>query len=188
MRPVLRQVVAVLGTIDQLRPRLWLAAVRMGIGHGEQVVWLSDGGPGFWRLFRELFSSHAQGVLDFYHASQYLWKGAKVWLDGRTKRARTWFAHARSQLWKGKASTILTDIEAALLLPDLPESTKKTLKNLYTYLSTHIEHIDYARFKEMGLPIGSGMVESTCKWLIQQRFKGVGMRWSEDGFIPRTYV
>ncbi len=26
------------------------------------------------------------------------------------------------------------------------------------------------------------MVESTCKWLIQQRFKGVGMRWSEDGF------
>jgi hypothetical protein len=26
------------------------------------------------------------------------------------------------------------------------------------------------------------MVESACKWLIQQRFQGVGMRWSEDGF------
>jgi hypothetical protein len=26
------------------------------------------------------------------------------------------------------------------------------------------------------------MVESACKWLIQQRFKGTGMRWSEDGF------
>ena len=26
------------------------------------------------------------------------------------------------------------------------------------------------------------MVESACKWLIQQRFKGVGMRWSEAGF------
>jgi hypothetical protein len=26
------------------------------------------------------------------------------------------------------------------------------------------------------------MVESACKWLIQQRFKGVGMRWSEEGF------
>jgi hypothetical protein len=26
------------------------------------------------------------------------------------------------------------------------------------------------------------MVESACKWLIQQRFKGVGMRWSADGF------
>ena len=26
------------------------------------------------------------------------------------------------------------------------------------------------------------MVESACKLLIQQRFKGVGMRWSDDGF------
>ncbi len=26
------------------------------------------------------------------------------------------------------------------------------------------------------------MVESACKWLIQQRFKGVGMRWSSEGF------
>jgi len=32
------------------------------------------------------------------------------------------------------------------------------------------------------------MVESACQWLIQQRFKGVGMRGSETGFnhlLPR---
>ncbi|PKO20681.1 MAG: hypothetical protein CVU38_18840 [Chloroflexi bacterium HGW-Chloroflexi-1] len=40
----------------------------------------------------------------------------------------------------------------------------------------------YAKFKELGLPLGSGIVESAGKWLIQQRFKGVGMRWSDDGF------
>ena len=38
--------------------------------------------------------------------------------------------------------------------------------------------------KALGLPLGSGMVESACTWLMQQRFKGVGMRWSEDGFNP----
>jgi len=47
---------------------------------------------------------------------------------------------------------------------------------------THQSHINYQRYKELGLPLGSGMVESACKWLIQQRFKGVGMRWSEPGF------
>jgi hypothetical protein len=40
----------------------------------------------------------------------------------------------------------------------------------------------------MGLPLGSGMVESACKWLIQQRFKGVGMRWSEEGFGPLLHL
>jgi hypothetical protein len=32
--------------------------------------------------------------------------------------------------------------------------------------------------------LGSGLVESACKWLTlrEQRFKGVGMRWSADGF------
>jgi len=36
--------------------------------------------------------------------------------------------------------------------------------------------------KKMGLPIGRGIVESECKWLIHQRFKGVRMRGGEDGF------
>ena len=59
--PVYRQVVAVLGTIDDLKPRIWIAAVACGILQADpsQVVWLSDGGVGFWRLFREVFAGYA---------------------------------------------------------------------------------------------------------------------------------
>ena len=32
------------------------------------------------------------------------------------------------------------------------------------------------------LPLGSGMVESACTWLIQRRFKKARRRWSADGF------
>ncbi len=183
-RPVYRQVVAVLGTIDDLKPRIWIAAVTSGILQADpsQVVWLSDGARGFWRLFREVFTGYATPVLDFYHACQNAWKAIKPWLDGRTKTARDYFRQTRHLLRAGKADLVLDDINAALLLDDLPPAVRKKLQNLYNYLSTHREHIDYARFKELGLPIGSGMVESTCKWLIQQRFKGVGMRWSQDGF------
>jgi hypothetical protein len=177
-----RRLVAVLGNIDALRPRLWLEAVQQGILSNETIVWLSDGGRGFWRLFDECFAQYATGILDFYHAAQNLWKGAKAWLDGRTQRARTWFIQARRRLRRGQASQVLADIEAALALEGLPASAHRTLTNLYNYLDAHRDHIDYAKFKELGLPIGSGIVESACKWLIQQRFKGVGMRWSEDGF------
>jgi len=181
-RLVRRRLVAVLGSIDDLSPRLWLEAVRQGNLSAKTVVWLCDGGRGFWRLFHERFEEHAQGILDFYHAAQNLWKGAKVWLDGRTTRSRHWFAQARRKLRRGKANEVLTDLQAALALDGLPESARKSLQNLYDYLDTHRDHIDYARFKALGLPIGSGLVESACKWLIQQRFKGVGMRWSKDGF------
>lgn len=177
-----RRLVAVLGDVDALQPRLWIEAVRQGILTAKTVVWLSDGGRGFWRLFRDRFEEHAQGILDFYHAAQNLWKGAKAWLDGRTQRARQWFVLARRRLRQGKADEVLADIQAALMLEGLPDSARKTLTNLYEYLDKHRDHIDYAKFKELGLPIGSGLVESACKWLIQQRFKGVGMRWSEDGF------
>jgi hypothetical protein len=49
-------------------------------------------------------------------------------------------------------------------------------------MEQHREHINYQGYEGLGLPLGSGMVKSACKWLIQQRFNGVGMRWSEDGF------
>jgi len=183
-----RRLVAVRGDIDALQPRLWLESVRQGILTAKTVVWLSDGGKGFWRLFRDRFEQHAQGILDFYHAAQNLWKGAKAWLDGRSKQARQWFVLARHKLRQGQANEVLADIKAALDLDDLSDSARKTLTNLYNYLDEHRDHIDYARFKELGLPIGSGLVESACKWLIQQRFKGVGMRWSEDGFDHLLYL
>lgn len=177
-----RRLVAVLGDIDALSARFWLEAVRQGVLRSPQVVWLSDGGRGFWRLFDDRFAPYAIGILDFYHAAQNLWKGSKVWLDGRTQRARDWFTAARRLLRQGQAATVLTDIQAALAQQGLPPSAYQTLTALYHYLDKHRDHIDYAKFNALGLPIGSGMVESACKWLIQQRFKGVGMRWSENGF------
>jgi len=177
-----RRLVAVLGDIDALTPRLWLEATRQGLLSSLTVVWLADGGRGFWRLFDERLAQYATGILDFYHAAQNLWKGAKSWLDGRTQQAHDWFTTARRRLRRGQVKDVLTDLQAALELEDLPDSARQTLTNLYNYLDKHRDHMDYAKFKELGLPIGSGMVESACKWLIQQRFKGVGMRWSEDGF------
>src|SRR5512132_3328659 len=70
-----RRLVAVFGNIDALQRRLWLEALRQGIRHASQVVWLSDGARGLWRLFDERFVDYARGILDFYHAVQQLWKG-----------------------------------------------------------------------------------------------------------------
>ncbi|MBI3914648.1 MAG: ISKra4 family transposase, partial [Chloroflexi bacterium] len=175
-----RRLVAVLGDIEALSPRLWLETLRQGVPSAKLVAWVSDGGRGFWRLFRERFEQTATGILDFYHAAQHLWAAAAAWLDA--PHAQIWFEQARHQLRHGESAALFQELAAALELKDLPAGARDALQNLSNYLDKHRAHIDYKRFKELGLPLGSGMVESACKWLIQQRFKGVGMRWSEDGF------
>jgi hypothetical protein len=168
-----RRVVAVLGDIDAFSPRLWLEAMQQGILSAPKVVWLSDGARGFWRIFDERFAQYAQGILDFYHAAQNLWKGGKAWLDGRTKQARAWFTKARRQLRRGQVNQVFQDLEAALALEGLPTPAHQALTKVYNYLDKHRDHIDYAKFKELGLPIGSGIVESACKWLIQRNCSAI---------------
>src|SRR4030095_16836491 len=124
----------------------------------------------------------ARGILDFYHAVQQLWKSAAAWLDGRTTQARRGSGGPRPRLRHGNPEGVLADLADALEVEGLPDTARDTLRTVYMYLERHREHLDYAAHKALGLPRGSGMVESACKWRIQQRFKGVGMRWSEDGF------
>lgn len=42
-----RRLVAMLGEIDQFKPRFWLEALRQGIRSAPEAVWLSDGGGAF---------------------------------------------------------------------------------------------------------------------------------------------
>jgi hypothetical protein len=64
----------------------------------------------------------------------------------------------------------------------VPGSGYQALVSLMTFVLPQPVDAPYQQFENQQIPLGSGMVESACKWLIQQRFKGVGMRWSEPGF------
>src|SRR2546428_12729796 len=57
-----RRLVAVLGDIEALQPRVWLEAVRQGIGTDPPVVWLRDGARGLWRPDGGPVAAPAPGV------------------------------------------------------------------------------------------------------------------------------
>ncbi len=167
-----RRLVAVLGDIYALQPRLRLEALRQGMTTALKVVWLSDGASGFWRLFQQCFAHCAIGILDFYHATQHLWKAANAYQDGNPVRMpQMWFERMRHQLRHGFGKRIIKELNWLVKSKNTSAATKPILAQVRDYLTTHLEHIQFSRFKKLGLPIGSGMVESTCKWLIQQRFR-----------------
>ena len=41
--------------------------------------------------------------------------------------------------------------------------------------------MDYAQYRKLNLPIGSGVTEAACKILIKQRLCNAGMRWKIKG-------
>lgn len=177
-----RRVVGVLGDIDAFIPRLKLEAHRQSWQQACEVIWLSDGAKGLWRVFECCFQGRAVGVLDFYHAAGHLWRAASAAFDGRSKTAKKWFRRWRHQLRHGQHKTVIGTLTRLINTEVFHPSELQTLEQVQAYFQRHREHIRYQTFEASDYPLGSGMIESTCKWLIQQRFKGVGMRWSEDGF------
>ncbi len=178
-----RRLVAVLGDIDALKPRLQLEALRQGITTAPQVAWISDGARGFWRLYQECFAHCALGILDFYHAAQHLWKSASAYQDSNpTRTPQQWFESLRHRLRHGSVKPLIRELHRLSHYRSTHAAARPVLRQVRNYFKFHVAHVQYRQFKKLGLPIGSGMVESACKWLIQQRFKGVGMRWSQPGF------
>jgi hypothetical protein len=59
----------------------------------------------------------------------------------------------------------------------------KLLRKERNYFENQRERMDYARYQELGFPIGSGVVEAACKTLATQRLKRSGMSWG-DGKQP----
>lgn len=178
-----RRVVAVLGNIDAFIPQLRLEARRQAFESAPQVIWLSDGGRGFWRVYQTCFAHCAIAVLDFFHAAGHLWRATTALFDDpRSAQAKAWFQRWRHQLRHGQHHRVLSVLTNLVNTDVFTGQSLSTLLQVQAYFQRHHQHIRYQQFEQQQIPLGSGMVESTCKWLIQQRFKGVGMRWSEPGF------
>jgi hypothetical protein len=161
------RLVAVRGSIQALGPRFHLEALRQGLLSAPQVVWLSDGGKGFWGLYRQYLAPYTVPILDFYHAAGHLWRAAAAWLDGPTLGARVCFERWRHLLRHGGDRQVLWELTRLLNRNDLPESAIPTLVQVQQYFHRHRPHVRYQKFEQPDFPLGSGMVESACKWLTQ---------------------
>ena len=86
--------------------------------------------------------------------------------------------HAKEVIWQDGPDALLGLLASCRARS---EEAAKTLETERGYFRTNTERMRYPTYRDQGLPIGSGAVESAAKHLVQHRMKRAGMRWSELG-------
>jgi len=177
--------------VEAFGPRLLAEAARRGaleivdwqggrVGRGlailRAVTILGDGAVWIWNLAGEHFGERVE-ILDYYHACEHLWTVAKA-LFGDPERTRAWAEARVDELYEHGAGPVRRALAAAT--PPDPAAANE-LRLARGYFQTNAARMDYPRFRALGLPIGSGAVESLAKHLVQRRMKRAGMRWAEPG-------
>jgi hypothetical protein len=120
-------------------------------------------------------------VVDYYHASERLWTMAEA-LFGSGRASCAWVRKMQKLLLKpGGVGRVLHS--AAALRGRVKPRGKRLAKfrRAYKYLQVRRQHLRYAEYRRVGLPIGSGVTEAACKTVYTQRLKLSGMRWKKVG-------
>lgn len=164
-----------------------LAAVeihRRGTERAGTVVAVMDGAEWLQALV-DRYRPDAVRVLDFPHAVEHLWSAAHAVWGGASADAAAWVQRQAHTLKHDDPADVLTAVRA--LPTDTatdPGAAATTRAGTLSYLEKRREQIQYAQFRAHGYPIGSGMIESANKLVVEARLKGSGMHWARHHVNP----
>jgi hypothetical protein len=163
------------GSPEELGRRLNWEGLRRGLARAGQTLVLSDGAAWIWNLKADRWKE-AHELLDFYHASQHLWRvGDALWGEGKSA---FWVEPRLHQLRHGQEKKVLRELGR---LKERRGSRGKVLREEQGYFERHGNRMNYQAAADRSWPIGSGAVESACRQK-QCRFKRCGQFWTEKGF------
>jgi hypothetical protein len=120
-------------------------------------------------------------VVDYYHASQRLWTLGEC-LFGKGQQQRGWVRKMQKWLLKpGGINRVLHSAAAYRSRKGLSGEASKEFEKAYSYLRKRTKYMRYASYREVGVPLGSGVTEAACKTIYTQRLKLSGQLWSKVG-------
>jgi hypothetical protein len=159
---------------------LVLLAWAVGYQNARLRAFSADGAHWLWKLAEDYFPSAVQ-ILDWYHLAEHVHKAAGAVFGEGSAGAKAWAEARKDELWQGRPGDALGAVERELTRVRSP-AKRAALTELRTYRENNRSGVDYPRYRELGLPVGSGQVEAQCKALVGARCKQAGMRnWTYAG-------
>lgn len=154
---------------------------RLGIHQAQLLVIIGDGAPWIWngvanlRKVLHLGKLRIIEIVDWAHAVGKLSEVAKVGIRGRSQQ-QLWFRRARHMLKNGE----LDELKRSFSQLDRRRDKENCIAKTKDYFETHRSRMQYPKFRKEGLPIGSGVIESGIRRIVNLRLNGASIFWRPE--------
>jgi hypothetical protein len=164
---------ATFGEVDEVGRRWGHCARRAGRGLNSQIHALGDGAEWIRLQTREVFGAQGTFLCDFFYVSEHLGAAAE---SCRADAPDRWRRTQQDRLKRGALGKVVEALAQHLEPLGTPEENTP-VRDGHRYLTNRTDCLDYPRALKLGLPIGSGMIESGHRHVLQARLKKAGTAW-----------
>jgi hypothetical protein len=153
--------------------------LRRGVDQASEVCAVMDGAE--WiDGFLDWQCKDALRILDFAHAAEYVSQIGQLAQAAGAVLPANWLQKQLHELKHEGPTTVLQEVRRLRdEHPDVEEIGKKV-----TYLEKRERRMQYPHYRAAGWPIGSGIVESGHRVVMQARLTGAGMHWAPAHVNP----
>jgi len=142
----------------------------------ERLIFINDGATWINNWIEENYP-RATNILDFYHGAEYLHDFAKIVWKDKSKQSE-WVSSQKLLLLNDGIEKVIINIEQTELRGKVKEEAKA---KILSYYRNNQNRMYYKTFKNRGLLIGSGPIESAHRFVLQKRLKQSGQMWTRKG-------
>ena len=170
--------VAVLGGQSEFAKAMAAALAAERADEVDTVAWLGDGARENWTLASALCPLAIQ-ILDVPHAVHWAMLCGKAFLGEDDAALGQWEARVHQLLDDDSPEAAINELMACLEYATTVEQLSALDDVVGSYRSNE-KRMKYRTFRSRGLPVGSGIVESAHRHVLQVRMKRAGQCW---GFV-----
>lgn len=164
------------GSVEQAGMRLYEASEKAGLTPQTKVHSVGDGAPWIAEQVEKQFGSQGSYLIDLYHLCEYL---APVAVKCSPPDPSSWMENQKQRLKSNQWQQVINELKPHLEPEELPDE-QAPVRRAHRYMSRRIDQLDYAGAIADGLPIGSGLIESAHRHILQQRLKIAGAWWTYE--------
>ena len=166
------------GDVDVAGQCLFDCAVHAGFGTKTPIHGVGDGALWIADQVEEKFGANGSYLIDFYHVCEYLDAAGKAIVSSEQERKK-WVDEQKDRFKTNKTNEVLNELQTYLESPTVQDS-EAPVRQCHRYLDNRRDQLNYKDAIKRDLPIGSGEIESSHRYIVQERMKRPGAWWCPD--------